>query len=87
MNIRILSRIISSDCASQPPGVLAENDAAMMIALGAEPDFCGSANRESDGKAVYREPDADDDGGEAIHFLEVGEGEVIGVGGDRYCEN
>jgi hypothetical protein len=51
MNIRIHSRVASSDYASQPPDVLAENDAAMMIALGAEPDFCGSANRESDGKS------------------------------------
>ncbi len=50
---------ISSGCASQPPGELAENDAAMMIASGAEPDFCGSANRECNGKAVYRELDAE----------------------------
>jgi len=42
--------------------VLAENDAAMMIALGAEPGFCGSANRESDGKAVHREPDDEVEG-------------------------
>jgi len=45
------------------------NDAAMMIALGAKPDFCGSANRESDGKAVYREPDAEDDEGEVIYLF------------------
>jgi len=72
MNIRIHSRVTSSDCASQPPGVLAENDAALMIALGAEPDFCGSVNRESDGEAVYREPDAEDDGGSPFLIREWG---------------
>jgi len=56
MNIRIHSRVASSDYASQPPDVLAENDASLMIGLGAEPDFCESANRERDGNAVYREP-------------------------------
>ncbi len=40
-----------------------------MIALGAEPDFCGRANREGNGKAVYREPDGEEDGGETIHFF------------------
>jgi len=58
MNIPIHSRVTSSGCASQPPGVLAENDAALMIGLGAEPDFCGSANRESDGKAIHQDLDA-----------------------------
>jgi len=41
---------------------LAENDAAMMIASGAEPDFCGCANRERNGKAIHREADAEEDG-------------------------
>ncbi|MCK9593742.1 MAG: hypothetical protein M0Q91_17215 [Methanoregula sp.] len=72
MNIPIHSRVASSDYASQPPGVLAKNNAAMMIALGAEPDFCGSANRESDGEAVYREPDAEDDGGSPFLIREWG---------------
>ncbi len=41
----------------------------MMIGLGAVPDFCGSANREGIGKAVHREPDAEENGGEAVYFF------------------
>ncbi len=48
------------------------NDAAMMIASGAEPDFCGSANRERNGKTIHREADTGEDGSSPFLIREWG---------------